>query len=302
LGWKYYVESRPDSHFNLKKDITRLHKGLRKKDAKIIVLGEQGIGDQIIFGSLLSELSENYSNLTVAIDQRLLNLFNRKFSKINFISIKGVEFDSSYEYFLPIADLGYFYRDTVQSFNKQLQSFLIANQDKKNQLRKRLESDKNFLCGIAWFSSQKKIGFAKSLSLKQLLPILSLPNVTFVDLQYGDTKTEKQSLFNEYGIEIKSIDEIDNFNDIDGLASLIDACDFVVTSSNVTAHLAGALGKKTYLLAPEAHGRICYWHNDDSYSIWYPSIRIFNQDNLDWTKPIEKIKKCIKKELVNEKN
>ena len=197
---------------------------------------------------------------------------------------------------VPRFGLGYFYRNSIQSFKRQPQFFLRADQNKKNQLHNKLSVKKKPICGIAWFSAQKKIGFAKSLSLEQLLPILRLPDITFVDLQYGDTKKEKQSLLDEDGIEIKTIDEIDNFNDIDGLASLIDACDFVVTSSNVTAHLAGALGKKTYLLAPEAHGRICYWHNEESHSIWYPSVRIFNQKNLDWTQPITNIKKCIENE------
>jgi ADP-heptose:LPS heptosyltransferase len=89
---------------------------------------------------------------------------------------------------------------------------------------------------------------------------------------------------------MKIIDEIDNFNDIDGLASLIDACDFVVTTSNVTAHLAGGLGKETYLMVPFAHGRIWYWHEGDTQSIWYPSINIHRQPSHDnWSMPINDI-------------
>ena len=52
------------------------------------------------------------------------------------------------------------------------------------------------------------------------------------------------------------LEEIDNFNDIDGLASLIDACDFVVSVSNTTVHIAGAIGKKTYLMLPQGKGKI----------------------------------------------
>ena len=75
------------------------------------------------------------------------------------------------------------------------------------------------------------------------------------------------------------INEIDNFNDIDGLASLICACDFIVTISNVTAHIAGALGKKVFLLVPYEKGKIWYWHENDTNSFWYPSLRLFYQDN-----------------------
>ena len=101
---------------------------------------------------------------------------------------------------------------------------------------------------------------------------------------------EKVRLLKEYGIEIKTISEIDNFNDIDGLASLIEACDFVITTSNVTAHIAGAINKKTYLLLSSYCGKIWYWGNVKSNSLWYPSIDKFKDDEtLSWAKPIESL-------------
>jgi hypothetical protein len=152
------------------------------------------------------------------------------------------------------------------------------------------KNSKQFICGIAWKSNNEEIGSDKSLSLKQLLPILKLSDIDFIELQYGDTEEEKMSLYDEYGIEIKTIDEIDNFNDIDGLSSLIDACDFVITSSNVTVHLSGALGKNTYLLAPYSVGKIWYWHENRNKSLWYPSVNIYRQEsNKSWNLPIENI-------------
>jgi len=83
------------------------------------------------------------------------------------------------------------------------------------------------------------------------------------------------------------MDEIDNFNNIDGLDSLIDACDYVVTTSNVTAHIAGALGKKTYLLIPCSEGKIWYWGESENISLWYPSVEIYRNFNSNsWEKPI----------------
>jgi ADP-heptose:LPS heptosyltransferase len=117
-----------------------------------------------------------------------------------------------------------------------------------------------------------------------------LPDIDFIDLQYGDTEEEKKSLYDEYGIEIKTIDEIDNFNDIDGLSSLIDVCDFVITSSNITAHLSGALGKKTFLLIPYSVGKIWYWHENRNKSLWYPSVNIYRQEkNKSWNFSIENV-------------
>jgi ADP-heptose:LPS heptosyltransferase len=76
--------------------------------------------------------------------------------------------------------------------------------------------------------------------------------------------------------------------DIDGLAALIDACDAVVTTSNVTVHLAGALGKRGAVLVPHAKGRPWYWHEGDGRSLWYPCLDLFPQhDPSDWSRPIE---------------
>ena len=72
-------------------------------------------------------------------------------------------------------------------------------------------------------------------------------------------------------------------NDIDGLAALITACDFVVTVSNTTAHLAGALGKETYVLVPFGQARMWYWFHDRADNPFYPDIKIRRQAKThDW--------------------
>ena len=83
-----------------------------------------------------------------------------------------------------------------------------------------------------------------------------------------------------------------SFNDMLGLASIINACDFVITCSNVNAHMAGALNKKTFLLLPLGKGRLWNWGSAKDSSIWYPSVRIFQQFKPgDWIDPVLKVKK-----------
>jgi ADP-heptose:LPS heptosyltransferase len=93
-----------------------------------------------------------------------------------------------------------------------------------------------------------------------------------VNLQYGNT--EEESGFSQiHGHPILQDERLDLFADLDGLTSLIDVCDLIVTTSNVTAHLAGALGKETQLLLPNAEiDQHWYWHSPDSRSLWYPSV------------------------------
>jgi ADP-heptose:LPS heptosyltransferase len=108
-----------------------------------------------------------------------------------------------------------------------------------------------------------------------------------VNLQYGDVDAELEDLRQREDLEIMKVRGLDVFNDIEGLVALIDACDVVVTTSSITAHLTGALGKRGCVLVPFSEGRIWYWHLEDKWSFWYPSLRVFYQDRPnDWSNTI----------------
>jgi ADP-heptose:LPS heptosyltransferase len=123
-----------------------------------------------------------------------------------------------------------------------------------------------------------------------------MSNIKFVNLQYGDVANSLLQVKEELGREIINLDEIDLFNDVDGALSIIAACDIVVTSSNTTAHLAGALGKETLLLVPYSVGKFWYWHAIDGKSIWYPSVTVCEQQlQDDWSSPVNAVKQYLER-------
>jgi ADP-heptose:LPS heptosyltransferase len=96
------------------------------------------------------------------------------------------------------------------------------------------------------------------------------------------------------GLSIARLEAVDLFNDLDGLAALCCACDLVITVSNVTAHIAGALGRPVWLLAPAANGRIWYWFQGRADSPWYPSMRVFTQPSPHgWLDVLERIERAL---------
>ena len=273
-----------------------------KKEGVTLIRSEQGLGDIILFSSLLNDIENKDNKFYIATDKRLLNLFKRSFKLFEFINVKSTISKLAYSYQLPFSFLGGIYRNTTSSFSIQPKKFLHADEVLTSQLRSQLKEEDKYLCGIAWKSQNEDFGQDKSIALESMLSILKLPHMTFVSLQYGDTKDEIEVLNKKHAIHIKTIDEIDNFNDIDELASLIDACDFVVTTSNVTVHLAGGLGKETYLMAPLSQGKIWYWHEGDTKSIWYPSVRIHRQSSFDnWSQPICEITHILENKESNER-
>ena len=274
------------------------------EDKKIYLYGEQGIGDQVLFGTMFKEIFESHNKFIVSIDKRLLLIFNRSFEQyrnVSFISKEEKLNESLFDLHLAIGDLGKFFRRSKKDFENFSYPYLVADKKRTGSIREKIRNQKKNICGISWKSSSKKIGPDKSISLSDFKDILRLKDLMFVDLQYGDTLAERNQLKNEYSLIVNKLDEIDNFNDIDGLASLIDACDFIVTISNVTAHIAGALGKKVFLMVPYEKGRIWYWHDGLKTSLWYPTIQIFTQNEIgDWSVPINEIKEKIVEEILHE--
>ncbi|CAM8443201.1 GT9_LPS_heptosyltransferase domain containing protein [Candidatus Methylopumilus universalis] len=268
----------------------------------ILIWAEQGIGDQILYGTLIKEMIKSPNMFIISVDPKIKDLFERSFkgkSNLRFLSNLESINESLYDFHLPLGSLGKFFRNSINDFQFQPFSYLLPDSNKTTHLMKKIKNVKKFTCGISWMSKSERIGSEKSLNLNQLIPILRLPNIDFIDLQYGDTKVEKKSLLNDFNIEVRSFDEIDNFNDIDGLACLISTCDFIVTISNVTAHIAGALGKKVFLILPYSGiGRLWYWHEGINNSLWYPSIQIFEQTEArDWSAPIIQIREKVIEEI-----
>ena len=251
----------------------------------LLVWGEQGIGDQILFGTMLHELEPYARKVVVAIAPRLLPLFRRSLPRLHFISGDAIDSRIPVAAQVAIGDLGGVLRDSTARFPIQRDGYLRADETRTSTLRARaLKTGEHFVVGISWRSRNDHFGALKSLDLEQLAPLLALPGVSAVDLQYGDTSAERAAFRNKHGLSINHFADIDNYNDLDGLAALINACDIVVSVSNTTVHLAGALGKPTLVMLPYALGRIWYWHEKGERSPWYPSCRLLRQTAAgDWT-------------------
>lgn len=105
---------------------------------------------------------------------------------------------------------------------------------------------------------------------------------------------------NFHSISLETINNLNLFDDIDGLLGAIESCDVVVTTSNTTAHLAGACGKETLLLLPKAVGKFWYWQDINNISLWYPSIKVFRQNKQgDWSDPVNKAREYLERRFAN---
>ena len=292
-GWKNF-SFRWHSHVNnskfLKINLPIYQKGKNYKS--VLVWSEGGVGDQILYSRTLRNLQKENIEIYVYLDNKLNELLKLSFPNINFL--KDLNLDKI-ESHISQGDLCKIYINSKKELIETSRPYLISDKIKTNLLKSKLPNNK-IICGISWSSQNIGFGNNKSINLEKLENILLLPNIVFVDLQYGDTKKEKANFLSKFGVEILTIEEIDNYNDILGLSNLISCCDYVLTISNTTAHLSGGLGVKTILMLPKGKGSLWYWSSVKRQSLWYKSIDIYKQSiSNSWDRVIQEILLKLKK-------
>jgi tetratricopeptide (TPR) repeat protein len=258
----------------------------------ILVWSEQGIGDEVLYASIVPEIVSSGSKVTFEVDPRLLSLFMRSLPDVSVVARKdppGIDAEQ-FDAVMPSGSLGAWRRRSFASFPRH-SGFLKADPQRREMLMRELRRDgEGPVVGISWRSQNPEVGRRKTLALDAWQAILGTPGIRFVNLQYGDTAGEIAALQHAIGIRLITIEHLDLFNDIEGLAALVACCDLVITTSNVNAHIAGALGREVWLLLPRHRGRLWYWFVERADSPWYPSMQIFSQtEDGDWDPVIAEV-------------
>jgi len=275
-GWANY-DGRIDSLADLRTySYPQPYWAGEKIEGGLLVSGEQGIGDQILYASMLQELTQFAPQVIAEVDPRLVSLFARSFPAIKVFGFDTAVPDEMIKAQTRIGSVGQYLRRSFEDFPKR-DYFLVADCGRTAELRARLAHDGRRVIGVSWKSKNPTHERAKSAQLTDFAAIFRLPNCRFVDLQYGDTSADRAALQAELGVTLDHLDDIDNKNDIDGLASLISACDAVVSVSNTTVHLAGALGRPTWTFVPFGQARMWYWFVDHSDSPFYGTMQVRRQ-------------------------
>ena len=247
---------------------------------------EQGLGDQVLFSRFLRGLDFKNNNYYFPVDEKLKKIFSTSFPLIKFIS-----HDEK-----PNVESSFFLGDLAENFIKKPQDLTNWNRkylnvcDNTTEIYRQRHSKNKIKCGISWLSKSTNENSSKdyytelknkmSINLLDLKEILELSNIEFIDLQYTNTKKEREYLSKNFNINVKKYDDIDNFNDIHKLSCLIQSCDIILTIPNITAHLAGSLGKKTYLILPKQNGVFWYWKVYDDKFIWYDTFNRFDKNEF----------------------
>ncbi|MBT4739161.1 MAG: tetratricopeptide repeat protein [Rhodospirillaceae bacterium] len=252
---------------------------------KLLVWGEQGLGDQVLFSGQLRDLAASDVQPTVELDQRMVPLVQRSFPELPAVSYDSLPPDDllSFDAQVAIGSLGRFLRRSSQAFPEP-QAYLSADPNLAKQLRQKyldIAAGRKIV-GLAWNSINPNTGSKKSLPLDRWGTVLSVPDALFVSLQYGDVAGEVAAAVSLSGADIFIDDDVDPIADFDGAAAQIAAMDLVIATSNTAVHVAGALGVPTWVMIPIVPN--WRWGLVGQSTPWYPNVRLFRQTSYgDWS-------------------
>ncbi len=311
-GWREY-EIRNDQRFrayvhHMTKAPVWKNEPLDGK--RILMVGEQGLGDEFMFANILPDIQEavgENGKLQIAVDKRLVSLFSRSFPKADVGAYEDRQFVDSNgkkelrfipwatangdpDFFAPMGTALQYYRSRIEDFPRR--AFLVPDSERKDVFRKQIETfGPGPFVGICWRSmvlGQKRGKYYSALD--SWGPILKTPGVTFINLQYGDCREEIARAEERHGVKINVIEGLDLKDDLDGAAALSAAVDLVISAPTAAAATAGAVGTEVWFLTA---GRTWPQLGTDEFP-WYRKSRVFSPVKFaDWTELMPRVGRAL---------
>ncbi len=271
--WRFQKEEMK-SHIIKHKHIfsyPMMKKGQNIEGKTILVHSEQGFGDSIMYARFLPELKKLGCKLAVECRDELKTLFSTM-ECIDILVGREEHKTPSFDFHIPIMSLAYIL--DVKSFHDfPTKPYFELKKEKEFHLE-----SKKIKIGLCWSASATGESYeGKVFDLVNFEPLIKNPKIQIYSLQVGDGSEQIKE--NSYENDI--IDLTDKLTDFSKTATLMKELDLVISSDTSVAHLAGAIGVKTYTLLQKYPD--WRWLNKGEKSYLYPSMKLFRQkQNRNW--------------------
>jgi tetratricopeptide (TPR) repeat protein len=298
-GWdEYEARFHPQfaevTHFLI--DRPRWEPGAPLAGKTLLVMGEQGLGDEILFANVLPEVIEALGpegRLILAVEQRLVPLFQRAFPQAQVCAHQTYALGTrparaardadpaQVDLWAPIASLLRQFRRTTADFPAAAAGFMAADPARVAYWREQVAALPGRKVGLLWKSAISKDARHRYFAgFGDWGGVLRQEGLSFVNLQYGDCAAELAQAKAEFGVEVWQPPGIDLKQDLDEVAALCCAMDLVAGFSNASFNIAAACGAPAWLVTtPGAWPRLGL---ADRYA-WYPQVRVFPLEAFgDW--------------------
>ncbi len=302
-GWRWYQGRHKRGTLQEVDYVTRLprFKGGSVTGKRLFISAEQGLGDEVLFASLLPDILADIGNgrIGLAVETRLVSLFQRSFPQVTVVAHKTQTVNGrirrtfpdlkpkDYDAWALLGDFLPTYRGAIDAFPAR-DHFLMPDPERvahwRGQLARLGPGPK---VGVLWKSlksTELRDRYFSPFALWR--DVLTVPGVHFVNIQYGDTAAEMAEA-RAAGLAFTTPEGIDLKDDLDDLAALTAALDLVVGPANATSNIAAAVGTTIWMLMPP---RAWLMLGRDDYP-WYPKARTFVAPAFgDWVPALAEMK------------
>jgi tetratricopeptide (TPR) repeat protein len=245
----------------------------------IVVQAEQGLGDEILFASCCPDLLRHAGRVVLTCDARLASLFARSFptARVREASRQphsGNDRSPRGDVYSLAGSLARYLRPTLGHFPLH-RGYLVPEASRQEHWQTRLAAlGPGLRLGIAWRSLASRPTAPYYTQLCQWRPVLRLPGIHWVNLQYDDCETEIATVEQQWGVTIQRWADLDVFTDLDGVAALMGALDLVIAPATMVAQLAASIGTPVWRLSSYAHDEMFL---GTDVVPWFPTMRVYRQ-------------------------
>ncbi len=281
-GWEAYDARWPRAGLSMQRGFPwPLWTGENLAGKRLLVWREQGLGDEILFATCVPDLVALGAEVCLAVDPRLADLYRRALPDVRVIE-DGHWGEGPFDAHVPLGNLPGLLRRSRADFRPRW-SYLVPAREQVALWADRLRATgSGFRVGISWRSGLRSADRRRYYAeLDQWGPVLSVPGVTFVNLQYDECEAELAEAEAAFGIRIHRWPQADLREDLDGVAGLLWHLDLVVTAPTAVSSLAGAVGTETWQLDPGTDWTVF----GEDRSPWLPAIRLFRRQagQVSWS-------------------
>jgi tetratricopeptide (TPR) repeat protein len=258
-----------------------------QKGHTVICYGEQGIGDEVMFASMLPDLMKD-CRVIIDCDKRLEGLFRRSFPQAEAVyptSDADAPFpwlaDHEVDGYVPMGSLGRYYRPDAESFPRT--PYLKADPERIEKWRYALKAHPGLRIGISWAGGLKKTRFdQRSMPLSDWADVLKVPGISWFSLQYHkEAADECADVGRTLGVPIHHWGDV--VADYEETAGFLHNLDLVISVNTSLIHLAGALGIDTWCLTPKM---VAWRYGCEGPNPFYGSVEMFRQERRGEWKPV----------------
>ncbi|HVT88012.1 MAG TPA: tetratricopeptide repeat-containing glycosyltransferase family protein [Tepidisphaeraceae bacterium] len=242
----------------------------------ILIHAEQGFGDVIQFARYIPLIAQRGGKVILACQFELRKLLSGV-EGLFYIATPGSAVPR-FDFHCPLLSLPFTFGTTLETIPRNVPYLRAAARSSADWAERLKPYREKLKVGLCWSGRSVTQRFRRrNLTINQLVPLADMDNVQLFSLQKGDAGAELK----QAGSAINIIDWTNDLADFADTAALIQNMDLVISVDSAPAHLAGALGKPTWvMLGFSADWR---WLLNRSDSPWYPTMKLFRQPvQGDW--------------------